>query len=732
MSSKRRILVEEDTLRSKVDAQMMFSRSGVDVDFMFCKGGDELIEKLEELRIKGENVDIISVDVSKTSDQGGPGILRRVIHWYEDHPQLSRPKLFLHSRAANEAERAIQRSPDLIAANVGAIYSREFELIYDFAVGRPGVLVDGSLARFTNEVWGTNFPTDPSDIAQNYTNFLVHDPTVTNKEAIIAGIDLDYLDAGFHPELQSDWQNTKTIYGNSGSGISTIGAAAFDHNDTEALKTGGKDVIFITGDFSQQNLPLFGGSNGILVAGRGSEHLIPIADNHGFSTLTLTGDKHQIFFFRTNTNQNAIRIKNTSNKDETVIKAGDSLAIDVRGTYPKLLVGEHISVTKPDIHSVEWYKKIAGISPSIDLPDVPESSWYDQIMLWSQDIIHKHINTRIRANADSAVQVRKAISLGAEGIGLVRSEQILRDDGSARAALRDIVLETGNMNEATRVLKNSLKNELSNIFSVVNQAGWDGFPIGLRLLDAPTADYLGSEQGSALEKKYGTENTRGVQLGLKIPELYNAEIEAIFESAKDTAFRGRLEIMIPLVRTVQEVSVVKSRIADIGKRYGFGEGDYDFGVMIETVSACEAADKIAELCDFMSIGTYDLTKDVAGVGVLDDPLQLQDWAEKINHPGLSPDRTIAAPVAEKIKEAVSKARSTNPSIAIHNVGRQAAGDKRALDISIDLNMDSIGIPPNERLWTVANVSCAQIALERKVKREKRINIQRPAGSTLER
>ena len=353
-------------------------------------------------------------------------------------------------------------------------------------------------------------------------------------------------------------------------------------------------------------------------------------------------------------------------------------------------------------------EKVLNIGEGIVLPGAPQEGWYNAVMSWAKEALDRHNGMEVRANADTGYQIEQAVLLGAKAVGMVRTEQML-EDSEAHEALRNVIIGQGSA-DSMGEFKQKQKEALNHIFTAGKQAN-GSFPINIRLLDAPTAEFLSAGEAKALEESIGKENMRGVQLGLRFPKIYRAQIEAVFEAANEVGYQGPIEIMVPLVKTADELTRVKEMVEEIAAAKNTASVPYRFGAMIETTEAVDIAADLAQLADFFCFGTYDLTKAVIGIADLNDVSGVEKWCKQNGHVGRSPKFTIVDPVAEKMKQASEAAREANPSIEIRNVGRQM-GDRDAVMKSRQAHVTSVSIPPREDLWCLVHVSAAQSAIER--------------------
>jgi pyruvate,orthophosphate dikinase len=290
---------------------------------------------------------------------------------------------------------------------------------------------------------------------------------------------------------------------------------------------------------------------------------------------------------------------------QVIVKEGEIVTVD--GTTGEVMLGE-VPLVDPEI--TEDFKQILG--------------WADEIRALG-----------VRANADTPTDARKARELGAEGIGLCRTERMF-NAADRLPIVHEMVLARDE--SARQVAVDKLmplqKGDFIQIFEAMN-----GLPVTIRLLDPPLHEFLPSieqllrEINDLKERREDTSEKeeilkvvkalfevnpmlghRGVRVGVTYPEIYDMQIRAIIESACETRKRGFKvlpEIMIPQVGIAQELEFVKKRVENIAREVMERTKvkiDYKFGTMIEVVRGCLTADKIAEVAEFFSFGTNDLTQ----------------------------------------------------------------------------------------------------------------------------
>src|SRR6185369_13729483 len=257
---------------------------------------------------------------------------------------------------------------------------------------------------------------------------------------------------------------------------------------------------------------------------------------------------------------------------------------------------------------------------------------FAQLMQWADSFR----TMKVRTNADTPHDSKVAREFGAEGIGLCRTEHMFFD-AERIAAVREMILSEdleGRIKALAKILPMQ-KGDFIGIFREMK-----GLPVTIRLLDPPLHEFLPQEEKdieelsrtmqvpvNALKHKVESLHEfnpmlghRGCRLGITYPEIYNMQVKAIMEAAcelvKNEGFSIVPEIMIPLIATVKELSVLKQYAVTICDetiaRYGV-KVEYLIGTMIELPRAALTADEIAAEAEFFSFGTNDLTQTTFGL-----------------------------------------------------------------------------------------------------------------------
>ncbi|MDR1379188.1 MAG: pyruvate, phosphate dikinase [Synergistaceae bacterium] len=383
---------------------------------------------------------------------------------------------------------------------------------------------------------------------------------------------------------------------------------------------------------------------------------------------------------------------------------------------------------------------VDGTTGSILAGEVPlvEATFdenFEKILIWSDEIARQ----QVWANADTPEDARRAREFGAKGVGLCRTEHMFMATDRLPVVQELIVADT--LDErlvALSRLKVMQKGDFVEIFKAM-----DGFPVIVRLLDPPLHEFMPKEptilEGlSELEKK-GQANSsealrlqktlakvrqlhesnpmlgfRGCRLGMVYPEIYEMQIEAIFEAVTDLVSKGvavHPEVMIPLVGTKVEMKFFREmadRLAsEVARKTGV-KFDYLVGTMIELPRAALVADQLAEYAQFFSFGTNDLTQTTLGYSRDDaEGKFLFQYVEKgvfKENPFSELDRDG---VGALMKIGVEKGRGVNKNLSAGICGEHG-GNPASIAFCCSLDMNYVSCSPFR--VPVARVAAAHAAL----------------------
>lgn len=342
----------------------------------------------------------------------------------------------------------------------------------------------------------------------------------------------------------------------------------------------------------------------------------------------------------------------------------------------------------------------------------------------------KYAKTYVRTNSDTPRDAKQARHFGAQGIGLCRTEHMFFE-GDRIKAVREMILASDEQGRraALKKLLPIQRGDFEGIFEAM-----DGFGVTIRLLDPPLHEFvphqtatqkeLADEMGLSLaEVKAKVDELeefnpmlghRGCRLGITYPEITEMQTRAIIEAALSCKRRGikvEPEIMVPLVGTLKELQnqadVINTTAAKVFEEQGQSVR-YKVGTMIEVPRAALTADKIAEVADFFSFGTNDLTQMTFGYSRDDAPKFLKFYKE---HGIIKVDPFEVLDqegVGQLVEMGVKKGRATNPDLKVGICGEHG-GEPSSVKFCAKLGMNYVSCSPYR--VPIARVAAAQAAIE---------------------
>jgi pyruvate, orthophosphate dikinase len=367
------------------------------------------------------------------------------------------------------------------------------------------------------------------------------------------------------------------------------------------------------------------------------------------------------------------------------------------------------------------------------LPADPDrNAWYKELMTWAD----QNRTLKVRTNADTPNDSTIARSFGAEGIGLCRTEHMFFGPDRIKVVREMILSETleGRKNALLKLLPFQ-KTDFLGIFKAMA-----GLPVTVRLLDPPLHEFLPHTQSDLMElsrdmgvpfDQLNAKNKslhefnpmlghRGCRLGVTYPEIYEMQVQAIMEAACELAkqkVKVIPEIMIPLVGHVNELIKMKeiaiSVAENVQKNYKV-KVPYTVGTMIELPRACVTSDEIAEVADFYSFGTNDLTQTVYGLSRDDAGRFLPFYVE---HGVLKEDPFITidqSGVGAFMRMAVEKGRKVKKGLKMGICGEHG-GEPKSVEFCHNIGLDYVSCSPFR--VPIARFAAAQAAIKTKAKKK---------------
>ncbi len=507
-----------------------------------------------------------------------------------------------------------------------------------------------------------------------------------SREEAVSRVSADHLDSVLHPQFAT--KGKALAKGLGASPGAAVGAVYFTADEAESAAKKGEKVILVRSETSPEDVHGMMVAQGILTARGGLvSHAAVVA--RGWGTPAIVG-------------ADAIRIAGKEFRvGDTVVKQGDVISID--GTSGDIVLG------------------------ALEMKAAEPPAEFDVILTWA-DAIRKG-KLAVRANADTGVDAAQARELGAEGIGLCRTEHMFLAPDRLPIVREMILADTPKQEEkALEKLRAAQQADFEDILEAM-----DGLPVTIRLLDPPLHEFLPStEELRVKEAKKGKLTakerkmlaaaesweehnpmigTRGVRLGVIKPGLYAMQVRALLAAAAKLREAGKkpiVEIMIPLTVTREEMALARSWVqAEIDTALSGmkRKPTITIGTMIETPRAALRADEIAEVSDFFSFGTNDLTQLTFGFS-RDDvesrmmPAYLEQGLLKAN-PFDTIDQTG---VGELVYLGAERGRATKPGLKLGVCGEHG-GDPQSIDLFYKAGLDYVSCSPFR--VPIARLSAAQ-------------------------
>jgi pyruvate,orthophosphate dikinase len=417
--------------------------------------------------------------------------------------------------------------------------------------------------------------------------------------------------------------------------------------------------------------------------------------------------------------------KKTLAGNGTALHEGDDLSID--GTTGEIFAG-HVDTAPSEVNQV-----LAG---TLNADKSYAYRLFDRVMQWAD----KFRTLGIRTNADTPAQAKTAIQLGAEGVGLCRTEHMFFE-GDRITSMRQMILaqDERERRAALALLLPYQRGDFEGIFKAMG-----GKPVTIRLIDPPLHEFLPqdasarqtlaarlniapevvAERVNALHEQNPMLGHRGCRLGVVYPEITEMQARAIFEAAAivtKSKMEVHVEVMVPIVgfkKELEHQAEIIKRIADEVMKEKGVKLDYKIGTMIEIPRAALMADKIAEVAQFFSFGTNDLTQTTLGMSRDDSGSFLPKYKDLDIIPQ-NPFATLDQEgVGQLIKMAVERGRSVNPKLKCGICGEHG-GDPASINFCHGVNLSYVSCSPPR--VPVARLAAAQAALkaEEKVKTKKK-------------
>jgi len=519
---------------------------------------------------------------------------------------------------------------------------------------------------------------------------MVGEKMLTEQEALLR-VSPDALDQLLHPMVDPAAPCTVLATGLPASPGAAAGQVVFEAHEAFDWAKDGKAVVLVRAETSPEDIKGMAAAKGILTARGGmTSHAAVVA--RGMGKCCVVGAK-------------AVEVDEAAGvfrANGRTVKRGDWVTLD--GSTGRVIDG-HVKLVEPKL-----------------------SGQFAQFMQWAD----RERTIKVRTNADTPLDARRAREFGAEGIGLCRTEHMFFE-GDRIAAMREMIVarDVAGRRKALAKLLPMQREDFEGIFTAM-----DGYPVTIRLLDPPLHEFLPHEPElvAALAKQMGISAAeltatveslreanpmlghRGCRLGITYPEITEMQAQAIFEAAVNVAAKGvkvMPEVMVPLVAVVAElknqVDIVRRVAAEVfakAKR----EVPYLAGTMIELPRAALTADEIAQVAEFFSYGTNDLTQTTFGLSRDDAGRFLPAYVEAgilENDPFQVLDQQG---VGKLVRLGIELGRSVRKDLKVGICGEHG-GEPSSVMFCHDVGMNYVSCSPFR--VPIARLAAAQAALKAK-------------------
>jgi pyruvate,orthophosphate dikinase len=517
---------------------------------------------------------------------------------------------------------------------------------------------------------------------------MAHEGLINQKEAVLR-VNPSALDQLLHPTLDPSAARTLLAKGLPASPGAASGAVVFNADEAESRAFKGEAVILVRVETSPEDIHGMNAARGILTTRGGmTSHAAVVA--RGMGRACVAGAGGVVVDYNAQTMSTGGR----------VVRAGETITLD--GATGEVFLG-----------------LVGMIEPAM-------SGDFGTLMQWADD------NRRlgIRANAETPLDAETAKKYGAEGIGLCRTEHMFFEPERI-GAVRQMIMardEAGRRTALARLLPFQ-RDDFHKLFRIMA-----GLPVTIRLLDPPLHEFLphADAELAELASALGTDvesmrrravelaeanpmlGHRGCRLGITYPEIYEMQARAIFEGAiavaKESGTAPIPEIMIPLIASKKELEITRAQVDRVAKQVFAETGttiEYSVGTMIELPRAALLADEIAEVADFFSFGTNDLTQTVFGLSRDDAGKFLPAYIEQgilAKDPFVSID---VEGVGAMVRIASEKGRAVKPHLKLGICGEHG-GDPASIAFCEEVGLDYVSCSPYR--VPIARLAAAQAAL----------------------
>ncbi|MDR0879285.1 MAG: pyruvate, phosphate dikinase [Clostridioides sp.] len=638
----------------------------------------------------GTAVNIQSMVFGNMGDTSGTGVA------FTRNPATGENKLFGEYLINAQGEDVVAgiRTPQDIST-LGTVMPDVFKQFVEITHTLEGHYRDMQDIEFTIEnerlfILQTRNGKRTAQAAINVVVDLVDAGIIDEKEAIMR-IEPNQLDQLLHPKFEDAAINSSAAIakGLPASPGAASGKIYFNADDAVEAAGRGEKVILVRLETSPEDIEGMVKAEGILTARGGmTSHAAVVARGMGKCCVAGCGEL------------NVDEINKEVSAKGLVLNEGDYISID--GSTGKVYVGE------------------------IKKTEVSLSGNFGRLMGW----VDKYKQMAVRTNADNPRDSRAAVEFGAEGIGLCRTEHMFFEEDRIEA-VREMIL-SDSVEEREKALERIIpmqRRDFVEIFEVM-----DGKPVNIRLLDPPLHEFLPQDDETIKElaKNMGRSVSdikkkivdlhefnpmlghRGCRLAVTFPEICVMQAKAIMQGAIEATKKGikvTPEIMVPLVGEVNELKLLRGIIVETVEEVIKQEGvavDYTVGTMIEIPRACLTSDEIAEVADFYSFGTNDLTQMTYGYSRDDAGKFLGEYEDKgilEKDPFQVLDQTG---VGKLVKMAAELGRGVKPDLKLGICGEHG-GEPSSVEFCYNLGLNYVSCSPFR--VPIARLAAAQASIK---------------------
>jgi len=517
---------------------------------------------------------------------------------------------------------------------------------------------------------------------------MVKEKRIDGKTAITR-VTPSQLDELLHPIVDPDLEKTTTLLAKglpAGPGGAT-GKAVFTAQDAVDWAAKGETVVLVREETNPEDVEGMRASVAILTSRGGmTSHAALVARGWGMCCVVGAGE------------MKVDSIKKEFTVGNVTIKEGDSITLN--GTAGKVYEGE-LPLIETDITS-DYLTHFLGLC----------------------DEVRK---LKVRTNAETPSDAKRALGFGAEGIGLFRIEHMFYGEGSEEPLFHLQEMIMANSQEERRTALDSLfpfmKNDIKETLRTMK-----GLPVTIRLMDPPLHEFIPHDskrqkklanslgidadelerRSEALKESNPMMGHRGVRLGITHPEITEMQARSILEAAAELTSENVEtfpEIMIPLTGMETEYNHQEKIVRDVAAKID-GLDNYMVGTMMEIPRASFVADRIAETAEFFSFGTNDLTQMAFGFSRDDTGGFMPAYLEQ----GLLPEDPFASldeGVCELVKMGIEKGRKTKKNLKVGICGEHG-GEPKSVHFCHGVGMDYVSCSPFR--VPIARLSAAQAVL----------------------